>query len=359
MFPPSPNPDLPREQNASNLSVSQPTSAKRPKLSLQTSLGPQSASQKPITALSYGVAVDSPTSRNTYTNAFKGALSPIASGRQNSSTVPSPNSSHSSSTSNSPTAPYVLPIGARSILRNSPLPPRHVTTTARTSKRLFRPAKRVVFGDCLVELIPDPVLEDVTSDSESTSSESSSSSSSNMPDDAPPSTPVCRRQRKRRDWVWTIGRTDEPGPSSPNGGHYLKNERWGLPEEPTLSEAPTPASASVAALQGHMPLQSTSIERSTALPIPPSRILPSHTSTTSPALHGLKLEQSATPRQSPRPELISLPNTPTTISATTVAPAIALRTPMVPKSKRTRGKWQRSRHGLRRYPCPKRLLHRQ
>ncbi|MCJ1438797.1 hypothetical protein MMC27_008187 [Xylographa pallens] len=237
---------------------------KRPKLSLQTSTIPQPFAPRSANALSIGHSSDSPTLRNTYENALKDtpAAAPAAQMLDVSPEpsrprgIPEPHRSSSSplsSTESSPNVPYFLPIGARGILRNSPLPPRYVTATStRTPHRMFPPVKRVVFHEKLEELMPTPIVEEPSelSDTESESSalghkrgrasDPHEHNDSDDPEDMP-STPVSGRCKRRREWVWTIG-SAEDGRLSPDAGPLLRkahgdaHEDEDLPPLPPLAE---------------------------------------------------------------------------------------------------------------------------
>ncbi|MCJ1295314.1 hypothetical protein MMC34_006876 [Xylographa carneopallida] len=234
---------------------------KRPKLSLQTSTIPQPFAPRSANALSIGHSSDSPTLRNTYENALKDTpaasssaqmvnVSSQSSGSRGISELPRSSSSPLSSTETSPNVPYFLPIGARGILRNSPLPPRYVTATStRTPHRMFPPVKRVVFHDKLEELMPTPIVEE-TSELSDTDSESSASShkrgrasdphdrnDSDDPEDMP-STPVSGRCKRRREWVWTIG-SAEDGRLSPDAGPLLRRGHSGVQEDEDLPQLPS------------------------------------------------------------------------------------------------------------------------
>ncbi|KAL8754733.1 MAG: hypothetical protein Q9199_004129 [Rusavskia elegans] len=211
-----------------------PLTPKRPKLSLQTStISTLPASKQSRTALSnLSSAVDSPTTyRNTYENAFEPTPSTPLSSKPHPDEAftqirpvqrPSPQTSLSSSSistvssgSISPfasAAPYTVALGARSILRNSPLPRRHTTHLSnRPAKRMFHPVKRVSFLETLVEMIPTPVLsesdvsvEDPVTD-EGFAKDLSAGSKSKRMDEIdnvpPPSSGPGRRKRRSRDWI--------------------------------------------------------------------------------------------------------------------------------------------------------------
>ncbi|KAL1959287.1 hypothetical protein VTO42DRAFT_2474 [Malbranchea cinnamomea] len=132
----------------------------RPKLSLQTSCLPVTFGNS-TTALSFGPlsagCTASPTVRNTFTNAydtFRGSLPPSATSSPSSKYPPNSLRGESTSSSNAngknssgaDVVPYQLPLGVRSILRNSPLPFQRASVSAPPSngrKRLFPAKKRV------------------------------------------------------------------------------------------------------------------------------------------------------------------------------------------------------------------------
>ncbi|MCJ1358703.1 MAG: hypothetical protein MMC33_008703 [Icmadophila ericetorum] len=221
--------------------------ARRPKLSLQTASLPLSFARKSNTGLSLTVATDSPTVRNTYTNAFNQPPVPSLSLSRPPARVPSlvlvpeapPSRSNSlsdassSASSDTPTIPYSLPMTCCSILRNSPLPIRAISTiSTRAPRRMFPPVKRVSFNDKLVELMPTPVLEDFEPESEEETKFLSSPTKRRRKEnigkleaaaeaeearrhinaaadaDEVPPTPVTNRRKRRREWVWTLGPLD-------------------------------------------------------------------------------------------------------------------------------------------------------
>ncbi|KAL8651140.1 MAG: hypothetical protein Q9226_004833 [Calogaya cf. arnoldii] len=212
-----------------------PLTPKRPKLSLQTSATSTLPSSKQSrTALSnLSSAVDSPTTyRNTYENAFEPSPAIPVSSKPHPDeaftqirpvqrpSLPtsyfSSSISTASSASNSPyanAAPYTVALGARSILRNGPLPRRHTTHLAnRPAKRMFYPVKRVSFPETLVEMIPTPTLsesdvsaEDIIVTEEAVSKDLSAGSKSKKMDELDnvpsPSSGPGRRKRRSRDWI--------------------------------------------------------------------------------------------------------------------------------------------------------------
>ena len=159
---------------------------KRPKLSLQTSnVSALPTGHKTRPAPQMTMATESPITDSTRTKALKPSCSvpiapqsPLASSESRSNDYSSPSPSNSSGstvssgyTSPSPTmVPYSLSIGPRSILRNSPLPQRLVsTTTVRTAKVRFPPTKRVCFQERLEEVIPTQIIQENTEESCDTS----------------------------------------------------------------------------------------------------------------------------------------------------------------------------------------------
>ena len=228
---------------------------KRPKLSLQTSTLPQPFAPKSANALSISHTNDSPTLRNTYSNALRAPASANPSSALNIQNlaqhskpkdVSSPQATSASSISSSdtsPAVPYYLPIGAHSILRNSPLPPRHVSaTSARAPRRMFPPIKRVLFHDKLVEHIPTPIVEesetsDIDSDSSSSSRKRGRTSSRGEPEEPEepedmPATPVQGRWKRKREWTWTLGPVEDRC-ASPDAGPLLRKESKQISDEET------------------------------------------------------------------------------------------------------------------------------
>ena len=240
---------MPSNMSTSVLSPQRPVIPKRPKLSLQTSTVPIPFAPKSANALSISHTHDSPTLRNTYSNAFRvpntiKLTSPQQTEHYTSqSKLKEFSSPHGSSPSQhsysdaTPSVPYYLPMGARGILRNSPIPPRHVSaTSARAPRRIFPPIKRVMFHETLVELMPTPVIEESEpSDTDSDSSTSirkrgrpSKKDYTEDPDEPEepedmPSTPVQGRWKRKREWVWTIG-PSEDGRMSPDAGPLLRQD---------------------------------------------------------------------------------------------------------------------------------------
>ncbi|KAL8718957.1 MAG: hypothetical protein Q9225_003969 [Loekoesia sp. 1 TL-2023] len=252
-----------------------PLTPKRPKLSLQTStLSTPPASNRSRTALNhFSSAVDSPTTfRNTYDNAFEPPPSTPVSAipraddaftQLRQSERPSPHTSSSSSSistmSSGPTspfantAPYTLAMGSRSILRNSPLPRRHLAHLPnRPPKRMFRPIKRVSFPENPVEMIPTPVLSDSDIDGvekaevERIPTSEMATVSNPQPFDKSDGIPG-RRKRRSRDWIWRPV-DDEVSPIQANGQIPLLGVSASVEHNPTVDSAPL-LSASASAIE--------------------------------------------------------------------------------------------------------------
>ena len=185
-----------------------PAALKRPKLSLQTCTLPSPALQKTAAVIGLSASTDSPTIRSPHANDFDAppptptsAIQPqihFPASTTTSSAFPGVSLYHSD-------APYILPIGTRSILRNSPLPRRHVSAaTTRAPRRMFLPVKRVAFQERLVEYMPTPFIEalpDTEVEASSTEEDHKRRREIIEAEDGR-STPVDRRL-KRRDWVWS------------------------------------------------------------------------------------------------------------------------------------------------------------
>ncbi|KAI4125953.1 MAG: hypothetical protein LQ338_004009 [Usnochroma carphineum] len=242
-------------------------SPKRPKLSLQTntaSIPP--AGNKPRAALNnLSSAVSSPTTfRNTYENAFEAQPSTAVSANpriEEASTQlrqperPSPHTASSSSSistaSSGPTspftknAPYTLALGARSILRNSPLPRRHLANMSnRPPKRMFQPIKRVAFHESLVEMIPTPVLSDSEDSTEGNGLETTSPAGKKMrtgPNPiGKPNDVSGRGKRRGRDWIWRP--MDDEVSSVQANGHSMPPTALASSQETTAFDSRLPIS---------------------------------------------------------------------------------------------------------------------
>ena len=84
---------------------------------------------------------------------------------------------------------------------------------------MFPPVKRVMFHDRLEELIPTPVFEELpedSSDPEDPVAQREDSGDASEGDDVP-STPVQGRRKRRREWVWTLGRRKVEVPPADHG----------------------------------------------------------------------------------------------------------------------------------------------
>ena len=284
--------NIPSENMTATSSIMRPQTQgpRKPRLTLNTATGsslPSSARSR--TALCVSGVTESPTYRNTYANAFDVAPAKLKSSVQtDAATVESRCISHSSPESASTTAsttcstsgnssplsaatPYVLPLGTRSILRNSPLPRRHAAGT-RPPKVYFPVMKKVGFEDNnLVQYIPSVLLKrDETQDSSPDASDSELSPKRKhdpVPEDFDEIaerrqldelleerrsivSPIHGRRKRRREWIWRpldndiLGRhtvhpptTDQP-PTQGFAG--VAAEDIPLPETPTASPPPGP-----------------------------------------------------------------------------------------------------------------------
>lgn len=185
-----------------------PTAPKRPKLSLQTSTLSSSTVQRSAAVSSLSAFTESPVIRNTHANVLDASPPTPTSANQPQVHFPSSSTTSSAFPGVSPfhnDAPYILPIGTRSILRNSPLPRRHVSAAStRAPRRMFPPVKRVAFQERLVEFMPTPVVEEL-SDSEvetpSTEDDHQRRRETIEAEDGH-STPVYERRKRRDCWVW-------------------------------------------------------------------------------------------------------------------------------------------------------------
>ncbi|KAL4908186.1 hypothetical protein BDW74DRAFT_147017 [Aspergillus multicolor] len=257
--------------------TSRPSALSRPKLTLQTASLPMSFSTS-STGLSLSLATGptaSPTVRNTFKNAYDVAYPPSATAspsRSSNNRFSKPSSPYTSSN------PYQLPIGVKSILRNSCLESTKRRSNSvgpsngSTSRRVFFPTKKQVsYRYPLEEEIKTVKYttrhSDLVSDSESGSYETSSdddsdySTSSLVSSDTTPSdeetnteqstdkkkkkrkyrsnerqvravalmeglkdpyasqsqtpqTPRQGRLKRRREWRWTLGPLEEAGNST-------------------------------------------------------------------------------------------------------------------------------------------------
>ncbi|CAF9941425.1 MAG: hypothetical protein ALECFALPRED_009106 [Alectoria fallacina] len=201
----SQDPSPSRQSNV--IPPTRPAAPKRPKLSLQTSTLSLPAVPRSAAFISLSASTDPPTFLNAHANVFDAPPPTPTSTIQPQVHFPSPSTISSAFPGVSPfhnDAPYILPIGTYSILRNSPLPPRHVSATSiRTPRRMFPPVKRVAFQERLVEFMPTPVIEgllDTEVETPSTEDDHKRRREVIEAEDGH-STPVHGRP-KRRDWVW-------------------------------------------------------------------------------------------------------------------------------------------------------------
>lgn len=209
-----------------------PPMPKRPKLSLQTFAVASLEEQKPNTDLLLSPVTDTPIYTNAFANAFTSLPStpttaqirqePPIKPRADDDDAATPPSSDPSSTSSSSSGlaspfsaspPYTLPIGARSILSNSPLPRRHLSARSmRVNRRMFQPVKKVTFCELLEDVIPQKIIE-YSSGSETEGGEKRPRAAYERGEDRGrkppdeeedmPATPLQQRRRKRRrEWVW-------------------------------------------------------------------------------------------------------------------------------------------------------------
>ncbi|KAL2866599.1 uncharacterized protein BJX67DRAFT_133038 [Aspergillus lucknowensis] len=170
----------------SNGTTSRPSAPPRPKLTLQTSALPVAFGSS-STGLSLSLAAGptaSPTVRNTFKNAYDFVYPSSATAspsRTSISRLSKPSSPFTSSN------PYQLPLGVRSILRNSPLESKRRSNSvapsaqkgASTSRRVFFPTKKqVTYRNPLEEEIETVTYtarhSDLVSESEADSCETSS-----------------------------------------------------------------------------------------------------------------------------------------------------------------------------------------
>ncbi|PLB55029.1 hypothetical protein P170DRAFT_470457 [Aspergillus steynii IBT 23096] len=209
-----------------------PTVSSRPKLTLQTSSLPRTfgTSSTGLSLSLAGGATASPTVRNTFKNAYDAALpssataSPSKTSNSRFSKPSSPYPSHNQNSNN----PYQLPLGVKSILRNSPLEPTcrlrsaSVATSANGgtgSRRVFFPAKKQVnyrqpleeeiqnvhytarHSDIAGEPAEQPPQTNSDQDSDSNSSLAPSDTSTSDEDDSSTGTrrsPLSALERKKR-----------------------------------------------------------------------------------------------------------------------------------------------------------------
>ena len=225
-------PDFPRRRG-DPMMAPVPTitsTTKRPKLSLQTAnVSSLPAGQKSRTALNLTVVTQTPTCGTSYANAFNGPFTEVTSTSsdgypsQQSSPVgrSSPGSSSSSATTLtschtspfSPAMPYCLPLGSRSILRNSPLPRRLVSASSTRTPRVFFPrTKKVCFRERLEEYIPIPLADETTNPSKTQNCDSPDTrledetterkALDNLLQGEVTKPLMHGRRKRRREWIW-------------------------------------------------------------------------------------------------------------------------------------------------------------
>ena len=250
------------------------STTKRPKLSLQTAnVSSLPAGQKSRTALNLTVVTQNPTYGTSYANAFNGPFMGISStssdenpSQQSSpEDCSSPRSSNSSATTLtschtspfSPAMPYCLPLGSRSILRNSPLPRRLVSASSTRPPKVFFPrTKKVCFRERLEEYIPIPLADETTDPSKTQNCDSSDTrledeiaerkALDDLLEEEVTKPLVHGRRKRRREWIWrpleddiySLRDGDVPGvdelqafPPHDRPTPYLKREQ-------TVSEVP-------------------------------------------------------------------------------------------------------------------------
>ena len=222
---------------------------KRPKLSLQTSnVSSLPARHRPKTVLPISIIRQPPTTENSLTSIVDAPSHPTVTPQASSPPIDvrsvdvisqsssnrSATTSSSGCTSLSPaTAPYCLPMGLRSILRNSPLPPRFIPSTApKTAKALFPQIKHVCFRERLEELIPTSIIDP----SHDTSDMSDSDPSDKRLEDEiaerkalddlleeeegnSTSSVLGHRKRRKKDWAWRPLEDDISASQSQNACH--------------------------------------------------------------------------------------------------------------------------------------------
>ena len=221
--------DLQSQATDAMLSVmptTSPSAPKRPKLSLQTSsISSSPVGQKSRTAPRMTSVAQSPTADNTCANCpFPTPLMPQSANastdiRFHHHVSPSSSSSSATTSSSGHTSPfpsgaaYSLPVGAHSILRNSSIPRRIISsTTTRTAKVLFPAVKRVSFHERLEEIIPTRIPDETHDTSDLSESDTSDKrledeiaerrALDDLLEEETSTTPVQGRRKRRRDLIW-------------------------------------------------------------------------------------------------------------------------------------------------------------
>ena len=186
-----------------------PAAPTRPKLSLQTSKLVSPAVQWSAAVPGLSASADSPTMRNPFANVFDAPPPTPTSALQPQVHFPSSSTSSpafSGVSSFHYDAPYILPIGTHSILRNSLLPRRPMSAAStRAPRRMFPPMKRVRFREMLVEFVPTPVVEgysDTETEISPTEGDHEERRKVIETEDGHSSSHYHGRRRKRQDWVW-------------------------------------------------------------------------------------------------------------------------------------------------------------
>ena len=214
---------------------SRPPTPKRPKLSLQTAIPSVSTSQGRRPSLNLATAdLESPTGRNTYANTRdappptpSSTIKPHIDFPAPALSIPetgAPPATLARSEQVSPFAhedPYVLPIGTRSILRNSPLSKRHLSgVSTRTPRRIFPPVKRVGFEENPVEVIPTPVIETLEEGADSEPQPHEAREERKAAIEAEDGHASAGSRRSKREWIWRpmpedvlIGKGNEHAPT--------------------------------------------------------------------------------------------------------------------------------------------------
>ncbi|MDI1492069.1 MAG: hypothetical protein OHK93_003280 [Ramalina farinacea] len=205
--------------------LSQASTPKKPKLSLQTALPSFAPPHNRHLPLNIPMDSESPTARNTVANTFErppptpsSAIKPWLDISRGPATSPTSSASRAGYISPfSSDAPYALPIGAHSILRNSPLPRRHVLTTpSRPHKRLFVPTKRVHITERAAEVIPTPIFDSADEDCEEgalTTEEREERKAAIEAEDGH-SSMAGKRSRRNREWISRPFPEESPRPGS-------------------------------------------------------------------------------------------------------------------------------------------------
>lgn len=279
--------------NATN----RPPTLSRPKLTLQTSSLPVTFGRS-TTGLSLSLATGataSPTVHNTFKNAYDAAYPPSATvspSRSTSTRFSKPSSPYTSSN------PYQLPLGVKSILRNSRLERRPSQAApngpngSSSSRRVFFPTKKQVnYRYPLEEEIKTVKYtarhSDIVSDSEAEPSETSSDDDSDFSssslvssdttpsdDEANPSEPAADKKKKKRKYrsnerqVRAVALRDglgdpytsvnSPTPQTPLQGRLKRRREWRWTLGPLDEAGSTPVSSQSSASNAQLSTPSES-----------------------------------------------------------------------------------------------------